>query len=140
MMKKINVVLICVIIALITGALGFFLGFYSRNFFLNNRNKQNSIAGTYHSTNWNGGEGVLILNDDGTCKYPTGNDGTWYSREDKIYINLDYSDVINDFYNQFGEEYNPTVENTPVTKDDEYDAIIVDSGIILHNTFFQKMS
>lgn len=139
-MKKINVTLICTIIALIACILGFFLGFYVKDFFLNNQDKQISIAGTYYSTNWNGETGVLILNSDGTCEYPTGNTGEWYAEGDKIYINLDYSDVINDFYNKLGEEYHPIIENSTVSPDNTYDAIVVDSGIILHDTFFQKMN
>lgn len=144
-MKKIKVTLICIIIALITGIIGFFIGLYARENSTNNQNfsessnqdKQNAVVGTYYAPNWNGHEATLILNNDGTCKYPTGDTGKWNTDGEKVYITLDYSDEILNFYNSIGEEYSSNIENITSLKD-THDAIIVNFEIILHDKFFQK--
>ena len=82
----------------------------------------------------NGTDYVATLYKDGTCDYPTGNNGTWTVEENTIHIDIDFSSALNEFYNKVGEEKSLT------SAKDRHDAIIVDNGIILHDKFFQKMN
>lgn len=137
-MKKLNVILICIIVALIFGIVGYIIGinmrYIPKNSSLSNVNIEEKIVGTYYCTTWNGHEAVLTLYKDGTCDYPTGNNGTWTVEKNTIHIDIDFSSALNEFYNKVGEEKSLT------SAKDRHDAIIVDNGIILHDKFFQKMN
>ena len=74
-MNKTNMILICIIIALISGIIGFVIGMNvkrSNSNIISVKNEEKNLIGTYKTSSWNGKEAVLVLNEDGTMIYPTG--------------------------------------------------------------------
>jgi hypothetical protein len=59
----------------------------SSNFGLN-ENKEQSLVGVYKTDSWNGKSGTLVLYKDGTCLYPTGDEGQWELSGDVVRITL----------------------------------------------------
>jgi len=106
-MKKLTFIIIAIIIAIVFGIAGYMIGI--------NSDKSSNVVGIYHSNSWNGQEATLVLNEDGTCKYPTGNTGIWTKENDVIHIDLGDTLKI-------------------------HDAMIVKDGVILYDVMFQKMS
>ena len=93
-MNKTNMILICIIIALISGIIGFIIGI---NFKGNNeinsssvsmKNEEKNLVGTYKTNTWNGKEAVIALKSDKTMICPNGS-GTWSFEDGKLYIEYD---------------------------------------------------
>lgn len=123
-MKKSKIIFIFIIIAIVFCILGFILGRIIP--------KKESIVGTYYCDDWNGSSATLVVNENGTCKYPTGDIGKWEKNNKNINIFLQKNSIIaND---------SSVIE----TKEDEYNdkhiAIIVDNGLILHDKLFRKVN
>ncbi len=142
-MKKSNIIMICIIVALVSGIIGYIIGinikshdntYVSETANIPSPSAEEKVVGTYYSTTWNGREGVLTLYIDGTCDYPSGGKGTWSVEDNTIHIDLDISSDMLEFYNKTGQE------GGLVNGKNRHDAIIVNSGIILHDKFFQKMN
>ena len=124
-MKK-GIIIICVIISIISGGIGFFIGINMNDNNLNKNEKE--MIGTYRTNSWNGDkEAVLILNSDKTCILPTGSKGTWYIEGNNIYL-------------EYGSTYSYADGNieTQTTKHKQ-EAIIVDKGIMISTHFFEKV-
>ena len=118
-MKKSSVVMLCIISLLV----GFICGFsISTNInTANTTEEKNNVVGAYKTSSWNGKEGSLVFDSDGTCYYPTRDVGTWSVEGDTIYIKL--------------PDENPNSPN-------EYSlhtADIVPNGVVLHGQFFEKL-
>ena len=90
-----------------------FIGFFVGLLVGMNVEPSNSVVGTYKTDYWNGKSSVLVLNEDGSCFYPTGATGTWSQQGNQISIDL-------------GDNSTHTAE-------------LVDHGIILHEKFFEKL-
>lgn len=86
------------ILSVLTGILGLGVGymlgsFFGLNFDISEGASQSGYTGIYHTDNFNNKEDTLILNEDGTCKYPgarselEANQCTYTIRDDKLYIN-----------------------------------------------------
>lgn len=136
-MKKINVVLICVIIALVSGIIGFVIGI--------NRNSKNesNLVGTYKTNEWNGKEAVLVLQKDKTMIHPMGYNGTWLIDAGKLYIEYDYIDTVaqsaDEMIAMFSEENKQTSEKN-YKKHEKQEITIVDGGLMLSGHFFEKVN
>ncbi len=52
-------------------------------------NSKDGVIGVYQSDSWNGGTGTLVLYEDGSCQYPSGNSATWVQNGDTISIMLE---------------------------------------------------
>ena len=142
-MKKLNIIMICIIVALVSGIIGYIIGinmkvdnntYVSEDANIPSQSIEEKVVGTYYTTTWNGHEGVLTLYADGTCDYPTGSKGIWSVEDNTIHLDLDVSLDMLEFYNKNAQE------SSLINGRDRHDAIIVNSGIILHDKFFQKMN
>ena len=109
-MKKINIVSICVIIALVFGIIGFMIGINVNGISKNESN----LVGTYKTNSWNGKEAVLVLQKDKTMIHPMGYNGTWLIDAGKVYIEYDYIDTVaqsaDEMIAMFSEENQQTSE------------------------------
>ena len=116
-MKKDILWTVVVLLALITGfSVGYIFG---DNRVLENSPisvfcQEDSAVGAYKTDSWNGKSGVLVLKEDGTCLYPTKSSGTWTQTGKNISIILNGDKEI-------------------------YPAELVDGGIILCTTFFERV-
>lgn len=119
-MKKLSILILGLMISIVFGVGGYLIGVNSKT--------SSNVVGIYHSYSWNHGEATLVLNADGTCKYPTGDMVNW-TKENKI------------IHIHFGNENKPAI-HLNATKDMTHynDATIVKDGLILHDILFQKMS
>lgn len=132
-MKKVNYILICIIIALISGIIGFIIGITMRENIVTSSNtiqsEEDTIVGTYKTNTWNGHEAVLVLNSDKSMIYPDGGTGIWALKDEKIYLK---------FKSNIGmlSEY---LENKVEEKYSIKEAIIVDKGIMIDTHFFEKV-
>ncbi|HEX2944945.1 MAG TPA: hypothetical protein VHT96_03210 [Clostridia bacterium] len=124
-MKKLSVLIVIIIVAIVFGVAGYMIGV--------NSNTSSSAVGIYHSDSWNGHEATLVLNADDTCKYPTGDKGTWTIENNIIHINLGNTNTVS---NDIDATSTATASNTT----DIHDATIVKDGVILHDVMFQNMS
>lgn len=136
-MKNINIVLVCIIIALISGGIGFMLGMNVKTSITtsnsleiqdNKNNDENNLVGTYKTNTWNGKEAVLVLNADKTMIHPTGNRGIWLLEDGKLYV-------------EFETEV-PTFDGSETqikTTKSRQEVTIVDSGLMINTHFFQKI-
>lgn len=122
-MRKINYILLCIIIALITGLLGFLVGINLKDI-SNLDKKELSLLGTYRNNSSNGKESILVLNEDKTCIHFTGNKGIWYIEDQKLYLLIERTTTFN------GETTSGTYKQ---------EAEIVDKGIMINNIFFEKL-
>ena len=116
MNKKIMLLLSFCVVAIVFSIIGYFIGIN-----INGENKDKQIvkaAGIYNNKNWNNREATLILNENFTCQYPGGdNNCTWSIKVIEI-----------------------TIQLTPSTiSDGKHSAILSDSGIVLHEHFFEKV-
>ena len=124
-MNKTNVILICIVVALLSGIVGFIIGINTKLSFDNSNNDtqltettdSKSIVGTYKTNTWNGKEAVLVIKEDGTMIYPTGQRCTW------IYEN--------------GHLYIPSTTEPGEEKRQELE--LVDGGIMINTHFFEKV-
>ncbi len=78
-------------------------------------NQITSAVGSYKIDSWNGKTAALVLKADGTCLYPTGDNGTWTQNGSTIEIILDLNGGV-------------------------HTAEIVPGGLILHEHFFEVVS
>lgn len=132
-MKKMYIILICIMVALISGILGFTIGI---NINLNRNNystsakpEEESLVGTYKTNNWNGKEAVIALKSDKTMISPNGN-GTWLVENGKLYIEYDTQAPQ---MTQDGQiEYKTIHKKQEVT--------VVESGLIYNDKFFEKIN
>ena len=126
-MKNINVILICIIVALVSGIGGFFIGTNvkenittdSLEIKKDKNSDENNLVGTYKTNTWNGKEAVLVLNEDKTMIHPTGSRGTWLLEDGKLYV-------------EFGAE-TPTFDENGAqtnTAKSRQEVTIVDSGLV----------
>ena len=134
-MNKTNMILICIIIALISGIIGFIIGI---NFKGNNeinsssvsmKNEEKNIVGTYRTNTWNGKEAVIALKSDKTMICPNGS-GTWSFEDGKLYIEYDFE--VPQITEDGRQEYKKSHNKQEVT--------IVESGLMLSGHFFEKLS
>ena len=84
-MKRTYIIFLCLIIALVSGVFGFFIGINLNNSKPLSKDEK-SIAGTYKTNNWNGNEAVLVINEDNTFIHPNGYSGTWSIDGNKILL------------------------------------------------------
>ena len=134
-MNKTNMILICIIIALISGIIGFIIGI---NFKGNNeinsssvsmKNEEKNLVGTYRTNTWNGKEAVIALKSDKTMICPNGS-GTWSFEDGKLYIEYDFE--VPQITEDGRQEYKKSHNKQEVT--------IVESGLMLSGHFFEKIS
>ena len=134
-MNKTNMILICIIIALISGIIGFIIGI---NFKGNNeinsssvsmKNEEKNMVGTYRTNTWNGKEAVIALKSDKTMICPNGS-GTWSFEDGKLYIEYDFE--VPQITEDGRQEYKKSHNKQEVT--------IVESGLMLSGHFFEKLS
>ena len=134
-MNKTNMILICIIIALISGIIGFIIGI---NFKGNNeinsssvsmKNEEKNLVGTYRTDTWNGKEAVIALKSDKTMICPNGS-GTWSFEDGKLYIEYDFE--VPQITEDGRQEYKKSHNKQEVT--------IVESGLMLSGHFFEKLS
>jgi len=123
-MSKLKLIFIFIIIAIVFCIFGFVLGRIMP--------KKESVIGTYYCDNWNGSSATLVVNEDGTCKYPTGDAGKWEKDNKNINIFLQKSSIISN-----GSSVAEKKENE---YNDKHVAIIVDDGVILHDKLFKKVN
>lgn len=132
-MKKINIILICIIIALISGIIGFTIGMNVKgnctSSSVTQQNDENNIVGTYKTNTWNGKEAVLVLNKDKTMIHPTGSKGIWLLEDGKLYVEYEMEIPI---WDNNGTEQNKTSTN-------KQEVTIVDGGLMLNTHFFEKV-
>jgi hypothetical protein len=124
-MKKLSILIVIIMIALVFGVAGYLIGV--------NSNTSSNAVGIYHSNLWSGREATLVLNADGTCKYPAGSKGTWTIENKIIHINLGNTNTVSN-------DVNATSTATTSNTTNIHDAMIVKDGVILHDVMFQKMS
>ena len=133
-MNKTNMILICIIIALISGIIGFIIGI---NFKGNNeinsssvsmKNEEKNLVGTYRTNTWNGKEAVIALKSDKTMICPNGS-GTWSFEDGKLYIEYDFE--VPQITEDGRQEYKKSHNKQEVT--------IVESGLMLSGHFFEKL-
>ena len=125
-MKRTYIIFLCLIIALVSGVFGFFIGINLNNSKPLSKDEKD-IAGTYKTNNWNGNEAVLVINEDNTFIHPNGYNGTWSIDGNKILLQYDYSYSYAD---------GNIVTNTQTN---HQEAIIVDIGIMINTHFFEKL-
>lgn len=138
-MKKINVFLICVIIALVSSIIGFVIGINVNG---NSKNESN-LVGTYKTNEWNGKEAVLVLQKDKTMIHPMGYNGIWLMDAGKLYIEYDYIDTVaqsaDEMIAMFSEEKKQTSEKK-YEKHEKQEITIVEGGLMLSGHFFEKVN
>lgn len=127
-MNKKVIIIICLLIAIISGLIGYIIGDKLSDNQNSNSSSNKSLVGTYYCQDWNGSTATLVLNEDGTCKYPTGSKGKWKTSENTVEIYL----------RNYTAEYSNS--NNDSDYSDKHEATIVNNGIILHDKFFSKMN
>ena len=134
-MNKTNMILICIIIALISGIIGFIIGIiFKGNNEINSssvsmKNEEKNLVGTYRTNTWNGKEAVIALKSDKTMICPNGS-GTWSFEDGKLYIEYDFE--VPQITEDGRQEYKKSHNKQEVT--------IVESGLMLSGHFFEKLS
>jgi hypothetical protein len=134
-MNKTNMILICIIIALISGIIGFIIGInFKENNEINSssvsmKNEEKNLVGTYKTNTWNGKEAVIALKSDKTMICPNGS-GTWSFEDGKLYIEYDFE--VPQITEDGRQEYKKSHNKQEVT--------IVESGLMLSGHFFEKLS
>ncbi len=119
-MKKVIYVCILFIAIIVAFAVGMVVG--------KGNHSKDSVVGVYQTDSWNGKIGTLVLYEDGTCQYPSGGNATWKSDGNTIHITLESNYSIQD---------GSTSEHVSAS---EYEAEIMESGLVLHGAFFEKVS
>lgn len=142
-MKRTNIILICIIIALVSGIVGFIIGMsVSGNNIINlNSVSENDIIGTYKANTLEK-ELVLVLQKDKTIIHPMGYNGTWLIDNEKVYIEFDYIDTIaksvDEYVAEFSEGNNKMPEKNYM-KHEKQEIILVEGGLMLNGQFFEKV-
>ncbi len=138
-MKKINMILICIIISLVSGIIGFLIGMNVNG---NSKNESN-LVGTYKTNAWNGKEAVLVLQKDKTMIHPMGYNGTWLIDAGKLYIEYDYIDTIAQSVDEMVAEFsreNKQINDKNYMKHEKQEITIVEGGLMLSGHFFEKVN
>lgn len=129
-MSKTNTILVCIIIALISGIVGFIIGINVKNSYETNsilkKTSETDFVGTYKTNTWNGKEAVIALKNDKTMISPNGS-GTWELKEGKIYI--EYEIQIPSSIDNGKVDYKTVQKKEEVT--------IVENGLMLSGHFFE---
>ena len=74
--------LIVIICLTVVAILSYTIGYRAAN--IDNK-KNKSVVGVYHFDKWNvNNTAVLLINEDGTCRLPTGSTGRWIQNGDTI--------------------------------------------------------
>lgn len=128
-MNKTNIILICILIALISGIIGFVIGTNINNESTSMKTEEKNLVGTYKTNTWNGKEAVIALKNDKTMICPNGS-GTWSVEDGKLYIEYDMQ--IPQFTEDGHEEYK--------TSHTKQEVMIVESGLMLGDHFFEKVN
>ena len=102
---------------------------FAAGFIVNDIIESERVAGIYHSDNWNGKEATLVLNEDGTCRYPNGDTGTWTQEGNNIIIVLSRTKL---------ENLGGTIGSGDGTSTSYHTAFLVEDGVILYDNFFEK--
>ena len=129
-MKK-NIV-ICIIIALVFGIIGFIIVLNITDSLALNK-KEKDLVGTYITQDWNGKEEIIVLNKDKTCVHPLGYIGTWFIKDDKLYMDVNFPTITS---NKEKTMYYETFEKTEKKK---IEILVVEKGLILSSKFFEKV-
>ena len=129
-MKK-NIV-ICIIIALVFGVIGFIIGLNFKDSFTLDK-KEKDLVGTYRTQDWNGKEGIIVLNKDKTCVHPLGYTGTWFIEDDKLYMDVNFPTITS---NKEKIMFYETFEKTEKKK---IEVLVVEKGLMLSSKFFEKI-
>ncbi len=134
-MNKTNILLICIIIALVSGIIGFAMGINVReNSAINpssisaTNDEEKDLIGTYKTNTWNGKEAIIALKSDNTMICPNGN-GTWSFEDGKLYIEYDFE--VPQITENGQKDYKKAHNKQEVT--------IVESGLMLSGHFFEKV-
>jgi hypothetical protein len=125
-------IIICIIIALVFGSIGFIIGFNIKDSFSLNK-KEKDLVGTYRTQDWNGKEGIIVLNKNKTCIHPSGYAGTWYIENGKLYMDVDFPTIAS---NKEKTLYYETFEKTEKKK---IEVLVVEKGLIFSSKFFEKI-
>lgn len=134
-MNKTNMVLICIIVALVSGIIGFTVGINIKgNNVINSssvsvKDEESDIIGTYKTNTWNGKEAIIALKSDKTMICPNGS-GIWSFEDGKLYIEYDFE--VPQITENGQQEYKKSHNKQEVT--------IVESGLMLSGHFFEKIS
>lgn len=138
-MNKVNKILICIIIALVSGAIGFMIGINVKGLSI----KEKNIVGTYKTGDWNGKEAILVLQKDKTMIHPMGYNGIWFLNDGKLYIEYDYIDTfaqsIDESIAGFSVEDKQAIKKD-YTKHERQEVRIVEGGLMLNGHFFEKVN
>lgn len=124
-MNKTNKILICALIALISGVIGFIIGI---NVNVNLQNDK-GLVGTYKTNTWNGKEAIIALQKDKTMICPNGS-GTWALEDSKLYIEYDY-EILK--FSETGEQEYEKIHS-------KQEVMIVENGLMLSGHFFEKIN
>ena len=124
-MNKANKILICALIALISGVIGFIIGI---NVNVNLQNDK-GLVGTYKTNTWNGKEAIIALQKDKTMICPNGS-GTWALEDGKLYIEYDY-EILK--FSETGEQEYEKIHS-------KQEVMIVENGLMLSGHFFEKIN
>lgn len=127
-MKKINIILITVIIALVSGLIGSLIGIKVG---CNNgiSNTEKDLIGTYRTSDWNGKEGIIVLNKDKTCIHPMGYTGKWFIENNKLYMEVDFPTIDEDTLSL----------TTDKTTKEKIEVLVVEKGLMFSSHFFEKI-
>ena len=132
-MNKTNMILICIIIALVSGIIGFIIGMnVKESNGINSssvKNEEQNLVGTYKTNTWNGKEAIIALKSDKTMICPNGS-GTWSFEDGKLYIEYDYD--LPQISEDGRQEYEKSHKKQEVT--------IVESGLMLSGHLYEKIS
>ena len=135
-MNKTNIILICIIIALISGVVGFIIGINVNTNLQGNKD----FVGTYKTNTWNGKEAIIALQKDKTMICPNGS-GTWTFEDGKLYIEYDYTDSVAIMVDEFNKNTEKSQEgDRDYKKHAKHEVIIVENGLMYNGHFFEKVS
>lgn len=136
-MKKINVILICILIALVFTIIGFIIGKALYGGF----KRENALVGTYKTNQWNGKEAVIALQKDKTMICPNGI-GTWSLEEGKLYIEHDYTDENARIMDEFSEDLEARGKSQysyNYIKHTKEEVLILEGGLLYKSIFFERV-
>ena len=135
-MNKINIILICVLIALISGVVGFIVGINVNS----NPQGNKDLVGTYKTNTGNGKEAIIALQKDKSMICPNGS-GTWLFEDGKLYIEYDYTDSAAMMVDEFNKNIGTNQEsNKDYKKHAKQEVMVVESGLMYNGHFFEKVN
>lgn len=131
-MNKTNIILICILIVLISGVIGFIIG--------NNVKGNENLVGTYKTNTWNGKEAIIALQKDKTMICPNGS-GTWLFEDGKLYIEYDYIDSAAMMVDEFKQNIGTNQESDKdYKKHAKQEVMVIESGLMYNGHFFEKVN